>query len=257
MSKLLLIAVWVLLLPSIYALTGTGVSASVTLDTVVPDLQLLSPAGGEEWYIGDSHDILWSGYDTHPAPLPVSLYYTLDGGLHWTTISPGTVNDGSESWLLPYTQTYSGKVKALFADSFGHIAQDISSNAFSITYAPPLEPGNIGISLLNSYDALISWDPVTQTIYNTPVTPDGYLIFVADYPGNEDDYAFFWYVTGATSFIHPNVARFDREKFYYVLAYKDFNGRVADYLAAALANDNRLSLAEMRGELEKLNGGAR
>ncbi len=47
------------------ALTGYGTTAPVINDTVNPSLSILSPNGGETWYIGDTNDIIWTASDTN------------------------------------------------------------------------------------------------------------------------------------------------------------------------------------------------
>jgi len=42
------------------ALSGYDTSAPVINDTVDPTLSILTPNGGEAWYIGDTNDITWT-----------------------------------------------------------------------------------------------------------------------------------------------------------------------------------------------------
>jgi hypothetical protein len=258
MSKVILSCALTLICSGLMALSGFGVTPVLTLDTVAPVLNLLVPNGGEEWYVGDTRNILWSGSDTNPATNPVSIWYSLNGGVNYTSIVSGTPNDGTHPWLLPTAQTYAGKVRVSFADAYGHITQDASSAVFSITFAPPKPPQDMAIELQNGSNVILSWSPVTQTIYNTPLTPDGYLVFDSEAPGSEDNFSFLWYVTGATSFIHPNVARFSDRMFYHIVAYKDFGGRMAQYLSEAVLDPNhKITYADLKNEIRSWKGGDR
>jgi hypothetical protein len=62
-----------------------------------PTLILQSPKGGELWYSGVSQDIRWVGVNTGA----ISLAYSSDAGVHWTTISDSTVNTGLYHWNVP------------------------------------------------------------------------------------------------------------------------------------------------------------
>ena len=44
-----------------------------------------------------------------------------------------------------------------------------------VTSVPPIEPSNVDVSVINN-DAIITWDAVTQDVYENPITPDGYVV---------------------------------------------------------------------------------
>jgi hypothetical protein len=48
-------------------------------------------------------------------------------------------------------------------------------------YASPQAPGNVNITM-DGYNAIITWDAVSQTTFNTHFMPDGYLVFFNDDP---------------------------------------------------------------------------
>jgi hypothetical protein len=55
-------------------------------------------------------------------------------------------------------------------------------------------------------DVVVSWDPVTTTIYNTPITPSGYAVFCNADPAKASES---WTVIGYTlssSFTHTGAA---------------------------------------------------
>jgi len=67
-------------------------------------LQLDSPNGGEVWEAGRLYRIEWSSTsESGSDPGAVSLEYTTDGGLTWSTIVDDEPNDGSYDWTVPDT----------------------------------------------------------------------------------------------------------------------------------------------------------
>ncbi len=74
------------------------VSGTVTLSGPPgPTITLTVPNGGEEWGIGDPHDIAWTWSGAFSS---VALSYSTDNGASWYDIIGATPNDGSHSWLV-------------------------------------------------------------------------------------------------------------------------------------------------------------
>lgn len=259
MKTAMLIGILIIATTGLPALTAHGTSMPVVNDTVDPSLSILSPNGGEAWYIGDSNDISWTASDTNLSPDSIYLWYSLNGGADYLPIAEGIANDGIEPWEMPDTQSYNARVRIQVSDSFGNISQIASASPFSITYVPPQEPGGVAINTSNGIDAVITWQPVTQTIYSTPITPDGYIVLYNEsaYEHDEHFYYYLWDVTSDTSFTHGGVMRRRAEMFYRVVAYKDYDGRMAGILAKAKAHpETKLSFAEIKQALVTASMGA-
>ena len=223
------------------ALSSAAYSGLFTLDTVIPALTLISPNGGEEWYLGDTNNILWIAADTNLIDDSVYLWYSLNNGADFLPLAEGLANTGSYAWLLPDQTTAQCRVKIRLADNYGNQSQKISAAAFAISYVPPAAPTNVNVDISNAVDAVITWDPVTQTIYGTPITPDGYIVLYNESPYENDEhfYYFLWNVTDGCSFVHPCVAQFRDRMYYLVVAYKDYDGRCAGILAEARSHPER------------------
>lgn len=256
MKKLILALALLSFCIAVMAISSTTNSATFTLDTTAPTLELNSPNGGEEWYLSDTNNILWTATDTNLIDESVQLWYSLNGGSDYIPLAEALANSGTYSWLMPETTTNNAKVKIQVADSFGYLSQKVSP-AFSITYVPPEVPDGVDVDITNAVDAVITWQPVTQTIYGSPIIPDGYLVLYNETPYENQDnlYYYLWDVTTGSSFTHPRVALHRDQMYYRVVAYKDHDGRMANILAETKANPERkLSFQEIKN---RMNGGVK
>ncbi|MDD4309151.1 MAG: hypothetical protein PHO32_02115 [Candidatus Cloacimonetes bacterium] len=250
MKTAMLIGILFVFVNGLLALSSYGTSAPVVNDTVDPSLSILTPNGGEAWYIGDTNDITWTASDTNLSPNSVYLWYSLNGGTNYSSLAEAIANSGSYPWEMPSTESYNARVRIKVSDSFGNFTQKASTSSFTITYVPPDTVQAVNVNISNNVDAIITWQPVTQTIYNTPITPDGYIVLYNETPYVDDQFYYFLTETANLSFTHLRVARFRSQMFYRIVAYKDYSGRMADVLQAAKTNpDVKLSLADIKQAL--------
>jgi len=87
-------------------------------------------------------------------------------------------------------------------------------------YVPLQIPQNVQV-VMDGYDAVISWDPVTQNLHGQPVTPDRYIVLYSEWP-YENNELIYYYLTSSTglSATHHEVALFRENMFYKVKAIK-------------------------------------
>ena len=78
-------------------------------------MTILSPVGGETWYIGES--IQFHGMPRTTVVSYISIEYSTNGGSVWSTIISNTINDGSYSWIVPIKPTSSARVKVTAYDA--------------------------------------------------------------------------------------------------------------------------------------------
>jgi len=216
MKIAILAGLLIFMVSNIIAISSYTDSGLVSLDTNPPELQLLSPNGGETWYIGDTNDITWTASDWSLNPNSAQLFYSLAEAL---------ANTGSYPWALPSAQSYNARVRIQISDSFGNLSQKNSAAYFSITYVPPAPPDSVNVNTANAIDAVITWQAVTHTIppYNSDITPDGYIVLYNESPYEQDEH--FYYFLGrsfTTSYTHHDVAEFRNQMFYRVVAYKNY-----------------------------------
>jgi hypothetical protein len=235
MKSAILICLFYVLTNLAFGLSSITDTELFILDTVAPSLNLISPNGGEEWYIGDTHNITWTATDTNMPiyPIyPIKLWYSLNGGNNYILLTDSTANIGSYSWGMPSSQSYNARVKIGATDSFGNFTQKSSNSPFSITYVPPKIPLGVNVNVSNNPDAVISWLPVTETIYNTPITPDGYIILYNETPYEDEHFYYFLGRSYTTNYTHHDVTEFRNIMFYKVKAYKNYSRSEADALDA-------------------------
>lgn len=235
MKIVMLAALLFLMISSVFGLGSYTDSGAVPLDTVAPELQLISPNGGEIWYIGDTRDITWTASDPNLNPNSVNLWYSLNGGNDYTSIAQDITNTESYAWQLPSVQCYNAKVRLALSDSYGNQGMKSSAGAFSIAYVPPAAPEGVSVNSANQ-NAVITWNAVTQTIppYNSPITPDGYIVLYNETPYEDDLYYYFLAATDQLSYTHQRVTEFRSQMFYKVVAYKNYSRSESAALSALL-----------------------
>jgi hypothetical protein len=102
--------------------TFSDIAADHTLaasfaDIAAPTAALTSPAGGETWDAGVSHDVTWTASD-NAGVTSVDLEWSAHGGDGpWLPIVTGTANDGTHSWTPPAVTTDSAMVRVTARDA--------------------------------------------------------------------------------------------------------------------------------------------
>jgi hypothetical protein len=213
------------------AMMGYGTAPIATLDNTDPSLALTGPNGGEILYAGETTPITWAASDWYLPPAAVQIWFSPNGGGSYQLVTAGTNNSGSFAWEIPELETSDGLIRIRATDSQGNYTEQVSASTFSIIYAPPAAPQFVTAMIVNQADALISWQPVTQTVTSDPITPDGYLIFHALDPSAEDQYTLLATVSQGCSYTHMGIIQSQARAFYRVLAFKDYDSRVQDLLS--------------------------
>ena len=140
-------------------------------------MTVTSPNGGETWIWGQSHDITWT---TTGAITNVKIEYSTDNGATWTTLTASTTNDGSHTWLIPYTSSTHCRVRV--SDASNAAVFDVSDGAFNI-FSDGMEP---------NYDpataATLALGPTENLIYDGGDNPeiDWYKFYVPPADAGKD-----------------------------------------------------------------------
>lgn len=104
---------------------------AITGDAIVPVINVTSPAGGENWEQGSTHDITWTASNTLPNVM-IELTTNASGGSPtWTTLATSVpASAGSWTWNIPASQPTSNDCQIRISD----MTADVSalSGIFSI-----------------------------------------------------------------------------------------------------------------------------
>ena len=108
------------------------VDSTTTIDftlnsTVTVDI----PNGGEEWTVGETHQILWTAED-YLVINSDSVFYSIDDGANWIFIASHTGNLQVCEWSIPNTPSTECLVKVIVYDGGANSATDISDAVFTI-----------------------------------------------------------------------------------------------------------------------------
>jgi len=141
------------------------------------------------------------------------------------TVLPLTIQVGEETAIsLLFTPQEAGTV----IDTLYIHNNSVNSPLYTLElrgtgeYVPPKPPNNL-ICVMDGYNAVLTWDAVTETIFDTPIVPDYYLVF---YNGsaNPDGEFYFHGATPDLTYTHSLVGLHSPYMFYRIVAYK-FYGR--------------------------------
>lgn len=102
-------------------------------------------------------------------------------------------------------------------------------------YVPPKAPTSVTI-VINGYNAVILWDAVTETIFDTPIVPDYYLIF---FNGSSDPEGVYYYHGASVGLQYTQylVGLHSPYMFYRVRAYKSYNRGRDDVFLSRITQD--------------------
>jgi hypothetical protein len=127
-------------------------------------VRLLTPAGGEAWESGESHDITWEASEDAAR---FSLMYSVDNGVTWSAIeTPEPLTDTRFGWIVPPQPGNKKKslVKLTGYNNAGIKVEEDVSDPFAIEVVRLLSPNGGEGQVLHSGDAYeISWT-VNETI---------------------------------------------------------------------------------------------
>lgn len=97
-----------------------------------PKVKVLSPDGDEVWAAGYPREIRWAADDDQKITA-VDIHYSWDGGSTYPyVIALNEPHDGLyKEWLIPYHNSWGGRIKITAYDDRSNSAFDLSDNAFA------------------------------------------------------------------------------------------------------------------------------
>lgn len=237
----------------------------ITVLPSVPEIELLSAASLHYGvvYLGDvsavqSIEVKNSG----GAPLSIdSVSFLLTG-------SPFALSDSSLPIVLAPDET--AILNVVFAPLASGAVSDsiyIHSNADNMPvlaiglrgtgeYVPPAAVGAPAVQILGN-DAIITWEAVTETIYGSPITPDGYIVLYNETPYEDENYYYFLNFVPETSYTHTFVALFRPSMFYRVVAVKFYRESEREAVAGLRNGEDRITWKELKERMQGLHRNSR
>lgn len=122
-------------------------------------------------------------------------------------------------------------------------------------YIPPADPEGVQVTMANN-TAQISWDPVTEDIYENPITPDLYIVYFNGLNTQDDNHFYYLGTTNQLSYDHINVGAFSEFMFYRVKAYVDVDNAVLSHINDLVSQKRKVSLKEVESLISNRKGKA-
>ena len=128
-----------LVMATITDLAGNSASAEaiINLDTLAPEVTVISPNGGEILLSGNMYNITWTALDPNFITDPITIEYSVDSGTSWNEVATAEVNDGGYLWAVPILDSSDCLIRVTGADLLGHSGSDESDAVFTITTSAP------------------------------------------------------------------------------------------------------------------------
>lgn len=184
------------------------------------------------------------------SPLNVSGFQFINAtpGLTASVLSGSPAASGDTLWVrVSLNASYIGVISdTLVVNSNSPYVPSynvsITGNLIAI---PPQEPDTIDIAIDGS-NVVVTWSAVSETIFNTPIEPDYYIIFLSTDPYGEFT---FLAATEGLQFTQSLVANFQPRMFYRVVAYKYYGREVFDIADLGLVQG--MSEEEVRARMKE------
>ena len=124
-------------------------------DPIPPAIQVKTPDGGEDWFVGSEHSIEWTAINLTE---DIIVTYSANNGTSWIDIDTVSSSETGLSWTIPDAPSTECLVKV-----FSGFFEDVSDAVFTISVAT--EPGikldmpNGGEEFVSGSIQYISWAP--------------------------------------------------------------------------------------------------
>ncbi|MEJ2196268.1 MAG: Ser-Thr-rich GPI-anchored membrane family protein [Ignavibacteriaceae bacterium] len=124
------------------------------------EITVISPNGGEIWYVGEDYNIIWT--DNLTGNIEIHL---LKGGEFLSVIDASDPSDGIKTWSLPSSQETGSDFRIRIASLDNSNIFDISDSTFTIAHKVLVVAPNGGESWQAGSEHTISWsDNITGNV---------------------------------------------------------------------------------------------
>ncbi|MCB5253413.1 MAG: SBBP repeat-containing protein [Candidatus Cloacimonadaceae bacterium] len=119
-------------------------------------------------------------------------------------------------------------------------------------YVPPAAVTPPTVQILGN-DAIITWEAVTETIYGSPIAPDGYIVLYNETPYEDANYYYFLNFVPETSYTHTFVALFRPSMFYRIVAVKFYRESEREAVAGLRSGEDRITWKVLKERMQGLH----
>ncbi len=177
--------------------TSLSDESDAIFSIVNPSLTLGLPNGGEKWFTGEDHSIVWQSVGDLPK---IKIELSTNNGIDWVTVADSTDNTGVFVWTIP--NTFSAQCLIRIQDSKDGSPVDVSDSVFEIA-APPnisaLVP-NGGESWQIGTEQNITWSSTnTSGAVNIELSRDNGSSWEELVASTSDEGSWQWNVIGPSS----------------------------------------------------------
>ncbi len=97
-----------------------------------PEITIIQPDGGEEWFETTTQDILWETEEGDESIDYIDIWYTADGGEEWALIEKDLEDTGEYEWTVPGEYGNESLIRAEVVDDAGRFDENTSDDYFEI-----------------------------------------------------------------------------------------------------------------------------
>jgi len=116
---------------------NSAVSAPVSVDTQNPDVELISPNGGEIFNTSQPVSITWQAYDENATALPIKIGFSTEAGGAVSWLEEDFPNTGTAEVMPPPVSTTEALVHIKMIDNFGNSTIEQSEDFFTLADCEP------------------------------------------------------------------------------------------------------------------------
>ncbi len=111
----------------------SGVSNQITIDSIEPVVEMLSPNGGEIFFTTEPALVTWSAQDVNLSAAPITIALSVSEPPSFSTLLQNQSNSGSFPVQFPPINTDYARIQVSAVDMFGNVGHDESDCIFSIS----------------------------------------------------------------------------------------------------------------------------
>ncbi len=125
-----------------------------------PEVNVISPDGGEVWNARTQEEITWTATGGDAPVNSIALAYSINNGDSWSMIAMGLDNTGSYTWTIPNDHSSDCLIRVRAIDTEGRWNDSFSDDVFTIVGVPPVPPQNLDVEHISQWIEVFFEDDV-------------------------------------------------------------------------------------------------